>query len=149
MIETMEIRKATINDLEQLSKLFDAYRVFYKKESDIDAAKIFLEDRLKNKDSELFVAVTNDLVFAGFVQLYPIFSSTRMRRLWLLNDLYVRPNYRGKRISVLLIDKAKELSVQTNSAGLILETAKSNEIGNSLYLKTGFVLDEEHNYYSF
>ena len=113
------------------------------------AAKIFLEDRLKNKDSELFVAVTNDLVLAGFVHLYPIFSSTRMCRLWLLNDLFVHPNFRGKRISVLLIEKAKELSVQTNSAGLILETAKSNEIGNSLYLKTGFVLDEEHNYYSF
>ena len=28
---------------------------------------------------------------AGLAQLYPSFSSTSMRRLWILNDLYVAP----------------------------------------------------------
>ncbi|MGN6648324.1 MAG: GNAT family N-acetyltransferase [Cytophaga sp.] len=71
-----------------------------------------------------------------------------MKRLWLLNDLYVQPVYRGKRVSVALIDQAKEVSRNSNAVGLILETAKSNFIGNSLYPRADFVLDEAHNYYS-
>ncbi|MBK9106830.1 MAG: GNAT family N-acetyltransferase [Saprospiraceae bacterium] len=144
----MITRKATFEDLGKLARLFDEYRVFYEKETDVLAAGEFLRDRLVNKESEIFVAEAQDKALTGFVQLYPIFSSTRMKRLWLLNDLYVHPDYRGRGISVLLIDKAKELAVHTQSAGLILETAKSNFIGNKLYPKTDFVLDEEHNYYS-
>ena len=118
-----------------------------KKDADVAGAKKFLSERIKNNESEIFVAeIDNSLV--GFVQLYPLFSSTRMKRLWLLNDLFVDAKHRGKNISVLLMEKAKEFAIQTNSCGLILETAKTNDIGNSLYPKTGFALDNDHNYYS-
>jgi len=141
------IRKASLNDIGQLSRLFDAYRVFYKKDADVAGAKKFLSERIQNNESEIFVAeIDNSLV--GFVQLYPLFSSTRMKRLWLLNDLFVDSKHRGKNISVLLMEKAKEFAIQTNSCGLILETAKTNDIGNSLYPRTGFALDNDHNYYS-
>ena len=83
----------------------------------------------------------------GFVQLYPIFSSTRMKRLWLLNDLFVQPEYRGKGISIALINEAKNLCRRTGSCGMILETAKDNSIGNNLYIRTGFLPDRDHNYY--
>ena len=69
-----------------------------------------------------------------------------MKKLWLLSDLYVNPTCRRQNISVFLIDRAKELAVNTRSAGLILEKAKSNEIGNKLYSRTDFVLDLEHNF---
>lgn len=72
-------RKATFEDVNQLAELFDQYRVFYHKESDIPAAEHFLRDRIENKDSEIFVA-EEDGKLTGFVQLYPIFSSTRMQR---------------------------------------------------------------------
>jgi GNAT superfamily N-acetyltransferase len=62
--------------------------------------------------------------------------------------LYVNPEHRGNGISVMLIDRAKELCRQTGSAGMMLETAKTNDIGNQLYPRTGFVLDAAHNYYS-
>lgn len=143
-----KISKAEIHDIDVLAQLFDAYRVFYEKESDLPAAEKFLLERIKNNDSEIFIAFNAENAAMGFVQLYPLFSSTRMKRLWLLNDLYVQPLYRGQRVSVALIDEAKKLSRNSNAAGLMLETAKSNLIGNSLYLRTGFVLDEEHNYYS-
>jgi hypothetical protein len=68
----MTYRKATSEDVEHLSELFNAYRMFYQKTSAIQSAKTFLEDRISNKDSEIFVAqnTTNKLV--GFVQLYPL-----------------------------------------------------------------------------
>ena len=84
----------------------------------------------------------------GFVQLYPIFSSTRMKKLWLLNDLFVDENHRGKGISKQLIKQCKDLCNDTGACGLILETAKTNTTANNLYVKTDFILDENHNYYS-
>ena len=71
-----------------------------------------------------------------------------MQRLWLLNDLFVAYEYRGNGISKKLIEAAKEHCKHTNASGLILETAKTNIVGNELYPKVGFSLDEEHNYYS-
>ena len=144
----MKIRKANMQDIEQLTLLFDAYRVFYEKTSVIERAKQFLSERIVNNESEIFVAENNGKELTGFVQLYPLFSSTRMKRFWLLNDLFVTPEERGKGISIALIEKAKELCRTTNSCGMMLETAKTNNIGNNLYPKTGFEPDTEHNYYS-
>ena len=142
------IRKAKVNDLKQLSQLFDQYRIFYEKEPDVEGAELFLHERMHNNESVIFVAESKDKLLTGFVQLYPIFSSTRMKKLWLLNDLFVLPNYRGKGISIQLIDIAKKLAKNTDAVGLILETAKSNRVGNNLYLKTEFAVDDDHNYYS-
>ncbi len=143
----MIIRRVRLEDLEKVSVLFDAYRVFYRKVSDQKAGKVFLEARIKNQESIMYVAENEQGIFCGFVQLYPIFSSTRMKKLWLLNDLFVDPDYRGKGISVLLIDEAKKLAINTDACGLLLETEKTNHIGNSLYPKTGFVLNTGSNFY--
>ncbi|KMQ67556.1 acetyltransferase [Chryseobacterium sp. FH2] len=140
------IRKAVIQDLHQLAELFDQYRIFYLKDSDISAAGNFLKERIENRDSEIFVAESNgELV--GFVQLYPLFSSTRMKRYWLLNDLYVNENHRGKGYSKELIEKAKELAKSTDACGVLLETGKSNDIGNKLYPSCGFEIYDEVNFY--
>ncbi len=143
----MEIRRATLEDIDSLAELFDQYRVFYEKPSDLATAKEFLRDRISADESVVFVT-TEGNVMTGFTQLYPLFSSTRMKRLWLLNDLFVDDRFRGKGISILLIDRAKQHCRDTGGCALTLETAKSNLIGNNLYLRTDFVLDEEHNYYS-
>lgn len=139
-------RKATIQDLPQLAELFDQYRVFYHKESDISAAENFLKQRIENKDSEIFVAESEGKL-TGFVQLYPLFSSTRMKRYWLLNDLYVNENYRGKGFSKKLIEEAKQLAKSTDASGILLETGKSNDIGNQLYPSCGFEIYDEVNFY--
>jgi GNAT superfamily N-acetyltransferase len=144
----MNIRKASIEDIPQLAALFDAYRVYYEKASDIGQATAFLSERMYKNESVIFVAENEEHTLTGFVQLYPLFSSTRMKRFWLLNDLFVAPEQRSKGISIALIDAAKELCRISGSCGMMLETAKSNLIGNKLYPKTGFELDEAHNYYS-
>ena len=120
----MKIRKASIDDIPQLATLFDAYRVFYEKTSDVEQAIIFLSERIQKNESVIFVAENEEKQLTGFVQLYPLFSSTRMKRFWLLNDLFVAPEHRSKGISVALIDTAKELCQTTESCGMMLETAK-------------------------
>jgi len=140
------IRRAITNDLPQLSQLFDAYRIFYRKSPDIMSAANFLNERMKEKESVIFVDDQNGTL-TGFTQLYPQFSSTRMQRSWLLNDLYVQPSFRGRGISKKLIEAAKQLARETNAAGLLLETEKTNVTGNQLYPSTGFVLYNETNFY--
>ena len=143
----MKIRQATIEDLNALSELFDAYRVFYRKNSDLSGAKAFLSERLKNSDSEIFVCESDENKLMGFVQLYPLFSSTRMQKYWLLNDLFVSSEYRGKGASLRLIEKSKKLVKDSSACGMFLETEKSNLIGNSLYPRAGFQLNEASNFY--
>ena len=72
-------KQATINNLEELAPLFDAYRQFYDKKSDIKAAEKFLEARIVNDESVIYLAFNEDEKAVGFVQLYPSFSSTRMK----------------------------------------------------------------------
>ena len=143
----MKYRKATPEDVDSLSELFDSYRKFYGKVTDLEGAKTFLKNRISNADSEIFVVENHATQLVGFVQLYPLFSSTRMKKYWLLNDLFVHPDFRGKGISIGLIDKAKALVKASKACGMYLETEKSNLIGNALYPKTGFELNTSVNFY--
>ncbi|WP_044207352.1 GNAT family N-acetyltransferase [Flammeovirga sp. OC4] len=142
----MKVRKANFTDFDQLAELFDAYRVFYKQDSDIEGAKQFLQERTERGESVIYVAEEEGHLI-GFVQLYPLFSSTRMKRLWLLNDLFVATSHRGKGASKLLMGEAKNLAKVTEAAGVILETEKTNTVGNQLYPAVDFKLDTEHNFY--
>ncbi|TYP77385.1 GNAT family N-acetyltransferase [Aquimarina intermedia] len=143
----MNIRKATPDDIIPLSVLFDAYRVFYKKKSDPEAAQNFLKERITQNDSEILVCETAEGILVGFTQLYPLFSSRRMQKLWLLNDLFVDQEYRGQGLSIQLIDRAKQLVGDTNACGMYLETEKSNFIGNALYPRAGFTHNANSNFY--
>lgn len=128
--------------------MFDAYRVFYKKASDLEGAANFLAKRIENGESVIFVSANDEGRIYGFVQLYPLFSSTRMQKLWLLNDLFVHPDERRQGIAKDLVEACKALCRDSNACGMMLETARSNEIGNKLYPVMGFSIDNEHNYYS-
>lgn len=144
----MKIEQVTISDLEELAALFDGYRVFYEKRSDLERGKAFLKERIENNESVIYISRDEEGEASGFVQLYPVFSSTRLKRFWLLNDLYVDLNFRGQGFSKALIERAKELCRQTGACGMMLETAKDNHVGNKLYPATGWTLDEDHNFYT-
>lgn len=144
----MHIERAGLKDLEQLSVLFEQYRQFYKMQADPDGARAFLQERITNKESVIFISLNEDNMITGFAQLYPLFSSTRMKRQWLLNDLFVHEHFRGKQISVGLIDACKALCADTGACGMFLETAIDNITGNKLYRKTGFQLISDCNFYS-
>ena len=141
------IRRASIEDLDIIVSLFDAYRVFYKKESDLNGAKNFIGSRLNNNESTIFLAFNESNKAVGFIQLYPLFSSTRMARLWLLNDLYVDKANRRKGIAKELLERAKEFSRETNARGFFLETGVDNMGANALYPAVGMTLNDDHNFY--
>jgi ribosomal protein S18 acetylase RimI-like enzyme len=142
----MEIRKAKLNDLQHLTVLFDGYRQWYGQEAALEAAGQFLEERLLNGESVIFMAYVED-VGAGFTQLYPLFSSVTMERLWLLNDLYVDSKFRRMGIGEGLLKAAQTFATETSSKGLTLETQDSNLSAQRLYDATGFKKEEGFYHY--
>ena len=142
----LEIKRATKDDIAMVAFLFNAYRMFYKQPSNLEAAFDFLEQRISKNESVIFIAVLkNDAV--GFVQMYPVFSSVGMKRLRLLNDLFVKEDQRKKGIARNLISRCKKLAKETNASGLMLETGKNNLEGNVLYPTEGFTQIDESNFY--
>lgn len=146
VFEFEQVKQAGFNDLEDLAKLFNEYRVFYGKTPDIEAAYTFLKHRINRGESLIFVAYDQQSM-VGFMQLYPVFSSTRMKPMWLLNDLFVSKNYRQAGYASQLIRAAQTYCKQNNQCGLLLETAINNIEANPLYLKHGFELQNEQNFY--
>jgi len=142
----MIIEKATLHEATDISQLFDSYRIFYRKESDLKAAESFIKERLENEDSVIYYVKNEKDQICGFTQLYPSFSSTKMKRMWILNDLYVQASDRGKGYSKALINQVKKLCQETDACGILLETETSNTIGNQLYPAVGFEL-ESNNFY--
>jgi ribosomal protein S18 acetylase RimI-like enzyme len=138
----MEIRAAEMNDLEALTRLFELYRVFYECEPDPNAARSFLEERLTNGDSRIFCAFAGGTML-GFTQLYPSFSSSEMKRIWILNDLFVDPDERRRGVGGALLEAAREFGNATSSTYLSLETQTTNKTAQSLYESKGWERDRE------
>ena len=142
----MQIKLATLNELELLTELFDSYRMFYEQKSDLEEAKKFLMERMINDQSVAFIAL-DDVKPLGFVQLYPSFSSVSMKRSWILNDLFVNELARGKGVGERLMKTAIEFARETGAKGLLLETANDNAIAQRLYERIGFIKELNFFYY--
>ncbi len=143
----MEVVLASIEHIERLSVLFNLYRVFYNQASDLRAAKNFLQARFQNKDSVVFAAKDNGEII-GFTQLYPSFSSVSMKRVWILNDLYVEEPYRRKGAAKLLMNAAEDYAKESGAVRLILATQISNTNAQKLYEARGYAKDEEFYHYA-
>ena len=141
----MTIRKATIDQLKDLIPLFDGYRTFYKQDSNLLKTEQFLLERLQNNDSVIFMAYIEDKA-VGFTQLYHLFSSVSMERMYLLNDLFVDKDCRGKGIGEALINKTKVLAVSKNQKGIAIQTAHDNP-AQHLYQRLGFKPDTDLHFF--
>ena len=143
----MKIRQATIENLDQLLPLFEGYRKFYKQASNTEAASEFLNNRFNKKDSVIFISYDDNETAQGFTQLYPSFSSVSMQRTFILNDLFVHPDYRGKKIGEALMNHAKKFAIKEKSKGLTLETSIDNP-AQKLYERLGWKKDSDVFHYT-
>lgn len=137
----MKIIKAAVDHIALIAPLLDQYRIFYKQDSNLVAAKIFLEERFSKNESIIFLAFEQDESI-GFIQLYTSFSSVSLKPVFILNDLFVAPNYRGKKVGELLLTRAKEYCKEKEYKGLALETATNNP-AQQLYERLGWKRDTD------
>lgn len=139
-VEGLRIAQATPNDVERLVPLFDAYRQFYRRPSDVGGSRKYLTQRLERGESVIFIAEAGSRAL-GFTQLYPTFASLSMKPWWILYDLFVVPEVRRHGIAALLMRRAKQLAQETGAEGLSLETARDNP-AQKLYEGLGWVRDD-------
>lgn len=137
---TISISRAGPADLDALAALFDAYRQFYGQPSDIARARQWLRERLRFGESTVLVA-KRDGAAVGFVQLYPMFSSVRTAKTWILNDLYVDAGARRQGVARSLLDAAAAFAREDGAAGISLETTQDNDAARALYRAAGWQED--------
>ncbi len=137
---SLVVDRAGIDDLPALVALFDGYRQFYGQASDPPRAEAFLGERMARGESVVLLARLDGRA-AGFVQLYPIFSSVHTARIWLLNDLFVAASARRHGIARALLDAAGDFARADGARGLQLETGRDNEAAQQLYEACGWHRD--------
>ena len=131
------VRRAGLDDVDALAPLFDAYRRFYAQAGDVARAGAFLRERLQRGESVVLVA-ERDGAMLGFTQLYPMFSSVRTARTWILNDLFVAEDARRGGVARLLLDAAAQYARADGAAGISLETTRDNFAARALYRAAGW-----------
>jgi ribosomal protein S18 acetylase RimI-like enzyme len=141
----VEVRRAEIGDLAAVAGLFDAYRVFYGQPSDPDRARRFMRERLTRGDSVVFLAFLGSAgpPAAGFVQMYPSFTSVGTARVWVLNDLYVDPAHRGVGVADRLMESAEKFAQDDGARSMSLLTAHDNGAARRLYERRRWSADEQ------
>lgn len=144
----MHVRTADADDLEAVAALFDQYRTFYGKPADIDLARAFIGERMHKAESVILVADIPTGPLAGFVQLYPSFSSVSAARIYVLNDLFVGRAHRCRGVGRLLLEAAHRFAQQAGAHGLSLSTAISNHPAQALYESLAWVRDREFLHYT-
>lgn len=140
MTPEVEVRQATVADLDLLAPLFDAYRQFYRWPSEPDRGRRFLLERFEHNQSVIFLALEGTAA-VGFTQLYPSFSSGSMARIFVLNDLFVAPEARRRGAGEALLRAAAEYGRRVGALRLVLSTELTNATAQRVYERLGWKRD--------
>ncbi|MEM8717986.1 MAG: GNAT family N-acetyltransferase [Cyanobacteria bacterium P01_G01_bin.39] len=143
----MQITQATMAQVEDIAMLFNQYRMFYRQPSNLPQAKKFIQERLNLQDAIIFLATLDDKS-VGYTLLFASWSSVSMKRVWILNDLFVLPHYRNHEIATALMNAAYNLALKTNACQIILATEVSNTIGQNLYESLGYRQSDKFYHYT-
>lgn len=136
----MRIFQATLAHLDALTPLFVAYREFHGAMPATELSKEFLERRINQQDSLIFLAMQEDNLL-GFCQVYPSFSSLSLRPVWILNDIFVQEASRGQHIAEKLIRHALEQAAANDVVRIRVSISQYNEAAQRLFEFTGFAED--------
>lgn len=142
MSGAVQVARAGPDQVEAATRLFLGYLEFYKKDVAPADARAFIQARLQQRDSAIYLASVEGQAL-GFMQLYPAFASLSLAPSWILNDLFVDPAGRGQGIGTALMQAARELGLDTGAAEIFLQTARDNETAQSLYRGLGYQRDDE------
>ena len=146
----MRIVQATLEHLDQLTPLFVTYREHFGQLPYPDSSRKFLEKRISRKESVIYLALPDDddSKLLGFCQLYPSFSSLSLKRVWILNDIYVAEDARRQLVADNLMRAAKKMAKETNAVRLRVSTSSNNAVAQKTYESMGFREDTEFKNYT-
>lgn len=140
----MRIVQATLEHLDQLTPLFIKYRELFGQVAYPESSRKFLSTRISRKESVIYLAMPDDEErILGFCQLYPSYSSLSLKRVWILNDIYVCEEARRQLVADHLIQAAKKMAKETQAIRMRVSSSINNDVAHKLYGSLGFVEDHE------
>jgi GNAT superfamily N-acetyltransferase len=134
----------TAGDLGALVPLFDAYRIFYRQPSDPALARDYLAKRLGAGEYVGFLARDAAGKAIGFALMSQTFSSVGLKRIWLLNDIFVDPQVRKSGAGAALMKAVEDFARTTGAGRLDLFTARTNATAQSVYKRAGWTEDADY-----
>ena len=145
----MRIIQATLEHLDLITPLFVKYREFYGELPFPDSSRAFLEKRLRRKESVIYLALPDedDKRLLGFCQLYPSYSSLSLKRVWILNDIYVAEDARRMLVADTLMRTAKKMAKETQAVRMRVSSKITNKVAHKTYESIGFFEDTEFKNY--
>lgn len=135
----MRVERVTEATLEMVLPLIGEYQRFYRKEPNAVRNRRFFSLLLPpvgNGSGAQFVAFEGEMP-AGFSTIYFLPSSLSAETHAVLNDLYTRPESRGRGIGRLLIAEARRFVALEGYRTLEWLTEQSNATAQRLYNLTG------------
>jgi GNAT superfamily N-acetyltransferase len=142
MIEAnARVRLAESGDVDALLPLITGYRVFYRQQPDSSRERAFLQSHLQSGTSTIYIAESNGTI-AGFTQLFKTFSTVHLSCAYILEDLYVLPEYRGGGIATSLLERACRHAQDAGASGMFLETAFDNHDAQRVYQRCGWTRED-------
>ena len=140
----MRIVQATLEHLDQLTPLFIKYRELFGQVAYPESSRKFLSTRISRKESVIYLAMPDDEErILGFCQLYPSYSSLSLKRVWILNDIYVCEEARRQLVADHLIQAATKKAKETQAIRMRVSSSINNDVAHKLYESLGFVEDHE------
>lgn len=142
----MLYRIATINDIEQLVKCRKKQLIDegIAPDKDIDSELIhFFQKRLNDNSMVEWVGIDHDTIVATAAIVFYDFPPTYDNQSGIkgyITNMYTAPEYRGKGIATLLIDKLVQEAKNRNVEKLWLGASK---MGRPVYLRYGFKETDE------
>ena len=135
------IRQAVLADLDDVAFVFDQYRQFQGKASDLMACRGFLCERFDHGESVVFLAFLDEQP-VGMAQLYPSYSSTALARVFILNDLFVSVAGRRAGVATALLQAVEQYAWSFGACRVSLNVAQSNVPAQDLYHARGWTKDD-------
>lgn len=139
-MHAITVRQAVLADLADAAQLFDQYCQFQGQASDVAAARLFLQARFDHGESIIFLAYAAAQP-VGFAQLYPSFSSVALKRVFILNDLFVTEAGRRQQVATQLLATLEAYAWSLDAVRVTLNVAHTNHGGQSLYEARGWTQD--------
>ncbi|QQZ09841.1 GNAT family N-acetyltransferase [Heyndrickxia vini] len=135
----LSIRRVYLEDIDELIDLMFQYIVdFYKRprpeEKDL---RNLIKHLLESPEVGVQFVAESEGKLVGFSTLYFTFSTTRVKKVAILNDLFVAPSMRGLKVGEQLFKESLAYTKANDYAAMSWQTAYDNLIGQSLYEKMG------------
>jgi ribosomal protein S18 acetylase RimI-like enzyme len=154
-METIDIKKVTINDIDQLQKI--GRQTFFESFSERNTEenmKMYMEKsfsleklsaELHNPNSEFYFAVRDNKII-GYLKLNFGLSQTELKddNAFEIERIYVLNEFQGKNVGQLLYEKALQIARQRNADYVWLGVWEENLRAINFYKKNNFVEFDKH-----